>query len=579
MREAELRTAAEIVDLALHKKPDLMVHAGNLPATAAALRDLLASSGRLFERGVPVRIVTQSNAPMPTALAFTRSNVVMEAHELCQPKKVKSDGEIIDVTLSDRVATMYLDMVGEWNLRPLDGISMSPVLTAEGGLRAVEGYDAETRLWCYRPPSLALPQRPTRGDAETALRQLRQTFRTFPFADSTRTADLELGADVVDISKPPGKDESAFLAATMTACCRSSLRLAPAVLMTAPTISGSGAGKGLLVRAACTVAFGIPPRAFTTGGKQDELEKRFGAEFVQAQPAVFLDNANGLTLRSDTLASVLTERPAGVRVLGETRMVPLNSTAFVAVAGNGVTLSEDLARRFIVCELDAHCEDPESRSFPDGFLDGVERRRGELLTAVLTIWRWGRQNASALPKGKPLGSYETWGEWCRDPLVALGCCDPVERIEALKANDPRRQHVVELFGIWWEHHGDNRVTVNQLAEAVKAVADPQNRGRQYLARAIADKVGTNAGGFVLERNLEGGRWSAATYVLRKLESSDRIGHRGHRGHRGADPTPDPTGPALDAAHPACHPPMTPMTPMPYEVEEDDAVPPGAEAAL
>ena len=84
-----------------------------------------------------------------------------------------------------------------------------------------------------------------------------------------------------------------------------------------------------------------PPAA-----KQDELEKRFGAEFAQAQPAVFLDNANGLALRSDTLASVLTERPAGVRVLGETRMVQLNSTAFVAITGNGLTLIEDLARRF-----------------------------------------------------------------------------------------------------------------------------------------------------------------------------------------------------------------------------------------
>jgi hypothetical protein len=66
---------------------------------------------------------------------------------------------------------------------------------------------------------------------------------------------------------------------------------------------------------------------------------------------------------SDTLASVLTERPARVRVLGETRMVPLNSTAFVALTGNGLTVTEDLARRFILCELDARCEDPESRPF------------------------------------------------------------------------------------------------------------------------------------------------------------------------------------------------------------------------
>ena len=574
MRDAPLRSAAEIVDFALESKPELTVHAGNLPATAAAIRDLLATSDRLFERGIPVRIVHQSNAAMPQALPLTRNNVVIEAHCLCQPKKTKPSGEIMDVTLPDRVATMYLDMVGEWDLRPLDGISMSPVLAADGDLRAIEGYDAQTRLWCYRPPSLALPQRPTRADAEKALRLLRHTFRTFPFADSERTPDPDLGVEVVDISTAPGRDESAFLTALMTACCRSSLWLAPGVLVTAPTLSGAGAGKGLLVRAACTIAFGTPPRAFTTGGKQDELEKRFGAEFVQAQPAVFLDNANGLALRSDTLASVLTERPAGVRVLGETRMVQLNSTAFVAVTGNGLTLSEDLARRFIVCELDAHCEDPETRSFPTGFLDEVEQRRAELLTAGLTIWRWGRQNGSALSKGKPLGSFERWGEWCRDPLVALGCCDPVERIESLKANDPRRQHIVELFAAWWEHHSETRVAASQLADAVKAIADPQNKGRQYLASTIAAKVGTNAGGFVLTRHVGGGRWSTATYVLNKFEPADAIRHRGHRGHRVDAPPQD----AVEALARPPMTPMTPMTPMPNEVE-GEALLPGQETAL
>ena len=166
---------------------------------------------------------------------------------------------------------------------------------------------------------------------------------------------------------------------------------------------------------------------------------------IEAQPALFLDNANGVALRSDTLASVLTERPARVRLLGQTRMVPLNSTAFVAVTGNGLTVTEDLARRFIPCELDARCEDPELRPFPAGFLEDIERRRAELLAAALTIWRWGRQNATALTRGKPLGSFETWAEWCRDPLLTLGCRDPVERIEALKANDPRRQRIAELF--------------------------------------------------------------------------------------------------------------------------------------
>jgi hypothetical protein len=273
----------------------------------------------------------------------------------------------------------------------------------------------------------------SRADAEVALQILRFAFRTFPFSDSDRIWDSNLGIEIIDLKKTPGRDESAFLVSLFTACCRSSLDLAPGMLMTAPTLSGAGSGKGLLVRAICTIAFGIQPRAFTMGSDRQELDKRLAAELVEAQPALFLDNANGVALRSDTLASVLTERPARVRLLGQTRMVPLNSTASIAVTGKGLTVSEDLARRFICCELDARCEDPESRPFPAGFPNDIEQRRGEFLAAALTIWRWGRQNATALQRGKPLGSFETWAQWCRDPLLALGCRDPVERIEALKA--------------------------------------------------------------------------------------------------------------------------------------------------
>ena len=42
--------AAEIVDLALNK-PELIVRGSNLPATAEALRNLFAKSGKLFDRG------------------------------------------------------------------------------------------------------------------------------------------------------------------------------------------------------------------------------------------------------------------------------------------------------------------------------------------------------------------------------------------------------------------------------------------------------------------------------------------------------------------------------------------------
>ena len=94
------QTTAEIVDLALYPKPELVIHAGNLPATAEALRDLLATSGKLFDRGRPVRIIQTADGGPPSAMPLTKHNVVIEAHRLCQPMKVNANGEHVPVTLT-----------------------------------------------------------------------------------------------------------------------------------------------------------------------------------------------------------------------------------------------------------------------------------------------------------------------------------------------------------------------------------------------------------------------------------------------------------------------------------------------
>lgn len=134
-------------------------------------------------------------------------------------------------------------------------------------------------------------------------------------------------------------------------------------------------------------------------------------------------------------------------------MVPLNASTLVLITGNGLALSEDMARRCIPIELDAGLEDPEQREFKNELVEDVLAQRGDLLQAALTIWRWGRQNEKDLRTGRPLGSYGQWCLWVRDPLLTIGCCDPVERVAKTKANDPRRCAIVELFNAWWNSHG------------------------------------------------------------------------------------------------------------------------------
>jgi hypothetical protein len=495
------------------EKPDLIIDGGDLPATARELRDALASSGELFDRGVPVSLVIPADGGPPTVSPLSPHQVVWKAHQIRRPVKLAVDGGLVAATLPTSIARMYLAMAGEWDLPHLAGISTAPLLSSDGTIRTVEGYDPVTKLWCEKVPELKLPEAPTRDEALEALLFLRKVFRRFPFADAAMVDD-GAGEKIVDIDQGTGRDESAFLVGLLTAICRPSLWLAPGFLARAPQGSGAGTGKGLLVRAMCAIAFGVQPRAFTKGGDRQELDKRLAADLIEAAQSVFLDNVNDTILLSDLLASTLTERPCRIRMLGRTRMVALNSTAFIAVTGNGVTLSGDLIRRFLVCEIDARCEDPEQRSFESGFLKKIEDSRAELLGAALTIWRWGRQNAATLHGGRPLGSFEDWAAWCRDPLLALGCCDPVERIDRLKADDPRRRQIVELYEAWNAHHGELPIKAADLAAPVRALIDPQGRNRHHLETRLMEFVGTWAGGFVLMRQEAGDRRGTCAFALR-----------------------------------------------------------------
>ena len=156
-----------------------------------------------------------------------------------------------------------------------------------------EGHAVRERARPHPAGSLG----PTKDDAAVALSRIRETFKTFCFADAETIEPIAGGVATVDISKAPGRDEFSFLVALLTAVCRPSLHLAPGVLLRAAPVSGAGAGKGLLARCICIIAFGREPHAVTAGANAEELEKRIAAELIEGSPALFLDNLNNTSFQ------------------------------------------------------------------------------------------------------------------------------------------------------------------------------------------------------------------------------------------------------------------------------------------
>jgi hypothetical protein len=497
-------------------KPTLVVHGANRPATVEALRKLLATTGELFDRDrVLVELVRDASGQLFTK-PLTFNGVTMVAHRHCQPVQFDRKGNQVPITLPEQVARSYLDL-GAWHVQPLAGITTGPLIRADGSILSASGYDPETQVFVDAPPNLSVPEHPTKQQAASALATLRRDFCTFPFSDGVMVRHDD-GIDRVDLLHPPGQDESAFLHGLCTAAARASLWKAPGMLINGPLINGSGVGKGLLLGAVSIVAFGEAVAPFTAGHNREETDKRITTELLDGAPMLFLDNVNGRTFRSETLASALTERPARTRPMGASRSAKLNSAAFIAMGGNGLNVSEDMVRRLLQVGLDARMEEPDSRPFKPGFLTDIRGRRVELLSAIFTIMRWGRQ--TTLPSGRVLGSFELWGQWVRDPLFALGCADPVEGISRAKSRDPARQRLAELFGAWWDYHRDRPVRVAELEPEVWRILDPHHQGmhmrRQWCTDALQAMDGTRSAGFLLTRSRGGGKNSVATYRLEKV---------------------------------------------------------------
>jgi hypothetical protein len=109
-------------------------------------------------------------------------------------------------------------------------------------------------MWCKNIPDVAnlVPASPTKEQAAAALLRIRATFRAFCFEGAEKVIENSGPYEriaCVDTSRSPGRDESSFLTALLTAVCRPSLWLAPGLVMHAAPFSGSGAGKGKLARA------------------------------------------------------------------------------------------------------------------------------------------------------------------------------------------------------------------------------------------------------------------------------------------------------------------------------------------
>ena len=337
------------------------------------------------------------------------------------------------------VVTSAMLACADWPaIRPLVGVTMTPLLRPDGTVLQEEGYDAQTAI-LYRPRMtyVKVSEAPDIDDARGALEALREAVCDFPFA------------------RP--EHESAWLAGVLTMLARPAID-GPVPLFCVDATT-RGTGKSRLVDAAVRLALGHDAARMSMPEEDDEMRKRITALVLEGDPAICLDNITKPILLP-SLDAVITSTQWKDRMLGQTTSVQAPHRATWWLTGNNIVLGGDLGRRTIHVRLESTMENPEERS---GFkhpelLSWITLERKRLVAASLTVLR-AFFHAGAPTMSALWGSFESWSRVVPSALVWAGMPDP---IMARATMDPALD--------------DEKRTLTMLIEGLRRLCPVQNPG-------------------------------------------------------------------------------------------------------
>ena len=378
----------------------------------------------------------------------------------------------------ERHCSVLFNSTGYRHLPVLNGLARQPYLRPDGTLATTAGYDQATGMFgVFDAKQFSVPDQPSKAEAGAALQTIKELLTEFSFANES--------------------DQSAAMAAILTAAIRPSLPTAPMFHVKAPIV---GSGKSFLCE--LITAFATPQRGSPTTFPHDDEECRkvLLAEFLRSPAVIEFDNLTSDLIAHKSLCTALTSEFMTGRILGFSKTATVSTRALIISSGNNVGPVQDMTRRTITITLDPHCEVPAARMFKKpNLLSDLLLDRGRYVSAALTIIRTWITAGRPKTECKPVGSYGAWSDLCRQPLLWLGLADPTKSIFETMADDPDRETLGRLLEAWHNCFGD---TPKMIRTVVKHTLSNVSNGGEELAEAMREIAEEN--NVINNRRL--GRW-------------------------------------------------------------------------
>jgi hypothetical protein len=190
--------------------------------------------------------------------------------------------------------------------------------------------------------------------------------------------------------------------------------------------------------------------------KGEQLDKEMEAFAIAGVPCLFLDNVRG-GIDSPTLEQMMTSEESEGRGMGGHGLFSAKNAALLFATGNGIKLTADAERRFLVIDL-FEKGDPMERVKDEILNDDLMKSpewRAEMLAAMWAMVRTWHE--AGMPRGSVLrGSFETWCGLIGGIVEAAGYENPCQRAEIPDAINPEAMEFKELLGLIVCEMGERR---------------------------------------------------------------------------------------------------------------------------
>jgi hypothetical protein len=308
--------------------------------------------------------------------------------------------------------------------------------------------------------------------------------------------------------RAPGLFKASAMAYMLTVHCRRLIEPERCPIFFADA-NRPGVGKDFLLGLPVVLTTGALPEFHAPAKDADESRKRIFAVARSGARFYIVSNCKG-HLDDPSLEASATSPMLSDRILGASTAVALPNTAIYGLSGNGLTYTEDLARRCVRIRLAYFGEEVETRKFSKSDLYGhVMQHRGRYLGAMQAmVEHW--QAKGCPPGSRSKASFVRWAAVVGGILESAGTLNPIGMDETTTAPTEEVQHLRRLLVVWNERYGAVEVEASKARELATANdlfgwwGDLNDRqGQIKFGKMLSRNEGRSFGGWKVQKRAAG----------------------------------------------------------------------------